>query len=73
MGKKVLIFNQCICVDLESCIFSGMWLLGFCIFYEYEFMEQYGCLWMIVNKVFIVLVESGMIECCCCVGFFVVW
>ncbi len=48
--------------QIEERIMSGEWTPGFRIPYEHQFMEQYGCSRMTVNKALSTLVEKGLID-----------
>lgn len=48
--------------QIEERIMSGEWAPGFRIPYEHQFMEQYGCSRMTVNKALSTLVEKGLID-----------
>lgn len=54
------------------CIQDGIWFEGELIFIECDLVVELGCVCVIVNCVMQVLVEIGVIECCCKVGMWVV-
>jgi GntR family histidine utilization transcriptional repressor len=54
--------SQRIRADIEAKILSGVWPPGFRIPFEHEFMAQYGCARMTVNKVLSALAHAGLIE-----------
>ena len=54
--------HQRIRADIEARILSGTWPPGYRIPFEHEFMAEYGCARMTVNKALSALAETGLIE-----------